>query len=214
MVRRLRAAVAIVPWLVLLTACIGYANCKEKAYVAMMKSDLRNLISAQDAYAATHDSTYASSVAALDTLFRASAGNTVTIDSASKFSFYAHATNTTDPRTCRLQIGTKVNFDGDAICDPPKFPLRQYVQGIAVWWVIAIVSSLLVFTFRVKGLPRALLLVIAAAIMIEAAIEQPQSCHEFPTNAELITYLLALSWALTALVGGARAIYARATKRP
>ena len=38
-----------------------FANTKEKAYVASMKSDLRNLVTAQEAYFSDNNSTYASS---------------------------------------------------------------------------------------------------------------------------------------------------------
>ena len=44
-----------------------FANTKEKAYVASMKSDLRNLITAQEAYFSDFNSTYAASTGAMGT---------------------------------------------------------------------------------------------------------------------------------------------------
>ena len=43
-----------------------FANTKEKAYVAAMKSDLRNLITAQEAYFSDYNSTYAASTGAMN----------------------------------------------------------------------------------------------------------------------------------------------------
>src|SRR5659263_431553 len=56
-----------------------FANTKEKAYVASMKSDLRNLVTAQEAYCSDHNSFYATSIATdMATSYRSSSGVTVT----------------------------------------------------------------------------------------------------------------------------------------
>ena len=60
-----------------------FANTKEKAYVASMKTDLRNLITAQDAYYADNNSYYAAGTANLGTNYRASTGISVVIGGAS-----------------------------------------------------------------------------------------------------------------------------------
>jgi type IV pilus assembly protein PilA len=49
-----------------------FANTKEKAYIAAMKSDLRNLVTAEEAYFA--DSVRYADRATLGTMFRASTG--------------------------------------------------------------------------------------------------------------------------------------------
>ena len=54
-----------------------FANTKEKAYIAAMKSDLRNMVTAQESYFADNV-TY---TGALGTTYNASAGVTVTIGS-------------------------------------------------------------------------------------------------------------------------------------
>ena len=58
-----------------------FANTKEKAYVASMKSDLRNLITAQEAYFSDNNSNYAQSTTNLGTNYKASSGITVTLGS-------------------------------------------------------------------------------------------------------------------------------------
>jgi len=45
-----------------------FANTKEKAYVASMKADLRNLVTAQESYTADYQ-TYAGSIALLSDFF-------------------------------------------------------------------------------------------------------------------------------------------------
>ena len=49
-----------------------FANTKEKAYVASMKSDLRNLITAQEAYFSDNNSKYAQSTTNLGTNYKPS----------------------------------------------------------------------------------------------------------------------------------------------
>src|SRR3979411_3059757 len=56
-----------------------FANTKEKAYVASMKTDLRNLITAQEAYFSDNNSTYAASIGAMGTNYKASSGVTVAL---------------------------------------------------------------------------------------------------------------------------------------
>lgn len=55
-----------------------FANTKEKAYVASMKSDLRNLVTAEEAYFSDNNSTYGDETD-LGTNYRASSGVTVTV---------------------------------------------------------------------------------------------------------------------------------------
>ena len=70
-----------------------FANTKEKAYIASMKSDLRNLITAQEAYFSDNNSTYASSTTALGTTYKASTGVSVTIGGVSSTGWSATATH-------------------------------------------------------------------------------------------------------------------------
>ncbi len=82
-----------------------FANTKTKAYVASMKSDLRNLVTAQEAYFADNV-TYASAVGNLN--YNVSAGNTVNVVSASGTGWSATATNiaVTTPASCGIFVGS------------------------------------------------------------------------------------------------------------
>lgn len=80
-----------------------FANTKQKAYVAQMKSDLKNLATAEEAF--FYDSTfYTSSLAALNN-FNASTGVTLTIVTATAGGWSARATHAQIPRQCALFQG-------------------------------------------------------------------------------------------------------------
>lgn len=80
-----------------------FANTKEKAYVAQMKSDLKNLATAEEAF--FYDSTfYTSSLPALNN-FRSSTGVTLTVLQASPGGWSARASHAQTPRQCVLYQG-------------------------------------------------------------------------------------------------------------
>jgi prepilin-type N-terminal cleavage/methylation domain-containing protein len=79
-----------------------FINTKEKSYVAQMKSDLRNLATAEEAF--FYDSTkYTSSLVALNN-FSASAGVTLTV-TAAPGGWNAVAAHAQTPRRCYLFAG-------------------------------------------------------------------------------------------------------------
>ena len=81
-----------------------FANTKEKAYLASMKSDLKNLATAEEAYFYSND-TYTSSLSVLN--FSSSPGVTITIREATAAGWSATAT---DPAaavaSCAVFYGT------------------------------------------------------------------------------------------------------------
>ena len=80
-----------------------YANTKQKAYVAQMKSDLKNLATAEEAY--FYDSTtYTSSLASLNN-FRSSTGVTLNVLEATPMGWSAEALHSQTPRACYLFNG-------------------------------------------------------------------------------------------------------------
>ena len=80
-----------------------FVNTKEKTYVAQMKSDLRNLATAEEAY--FYDSTkYTSSLASLNN-FSPSAGVAITV-AISPGGWNATSIHALTPRTCYLFSGT------------------------------------------------------------------------------------------------------------
>ena len=93
-----------------------FANTKAKAYVASMKSDLRNLVTAQEAYFSDNNSTYANSMTTLSTAFRASSGVTVTIGSVTNTGWSATATHASTSTTCTITVGSGSTVEGVPTC--------------------------------------------------------------------------------------------------
>ncbi len=85
------------------TAIPKFANTKQKAYVAQMKSDLKNLATAEEAY--FYDSmAYTSSLVALNN-FRSSTGVTLNVLEATPMGWSAEALHGQTTRACYLFNG-------------------------------------------------------------------------------------------------------------
>jgi len=80
-----------------------FANTKEKAYVAAMKSDLRNLVTAQESYFADYVS-YTTASTAIN--YNSSSGVTVTIGTANGTGWAATAKHNATTKTCGIYVGT------------------------------------------------------------------------------------------------------------
>ncbi len=93
-----------------------FANSKEQAYIASMKSDLRLLGTAQEAFFSDSGQVYASSVASLGTTYHASQGNTIRIYSASQSGWRGLATNAYTVRQCKVRFGSTISPDGAVFC--------------------------------------------------------------------------------------------------
>ena len=85
------------------TAIPRFASTKEKATLASMKSDLRNLATAEEGYMYDY-AAYTTSISQL--VFRASTGTTVTLGTASATGWNATAANTGTTHTCGIFYGT------------------------------------------------------------------------------------------------------------
>jgi prepilin-type N-terminal cleavage/methylation domain-containing protein len=93
-----------------------FSTTKEKAYVAAMQSDLRNLVTAQEAYFADHAHTYSETTEGLGTSYKASTGVTVVISDVAVNTWTATATHTNAPdKRCTITIGTATN-SGEPVC--------------------------------------------------------------------------------------------------
>ena len=80
-----------------------FAATKQKAYVASMKSDLKNLITAEESWFADH-TTYTTN---LGTSYSSTTGVTVTINAADGAGWKATATHSGVPgMTCKIYAGT------------------------------------------------------------------------------------------------------------
>ncbi len=95
-----------------------FANTKEKAYVASMKSDLRNLITAEEAYFSDNNSSYATTTgtSGLGTNYRASSGVTVTIGTVTATGWAATAGHNSTAKTCAISVGGTSTNEGEPIC--------------------------------------------------------------------------------------------------
>jgi prepilin-type N-terminal cleavage/methylation domain-containing protein len=87
-----------------------FANTKEKAYVAAMKADLRNLVTAQEAYFADNSNLYAPASSNLGTAYSPSQGITVTVVGTAGTGWIATSTHTAlaSTKTCYIAVGSAV----------------------------------------------------------------------------------------------------------
>ena len=97
-----------------------FANTKEKAYIASMKSDLRNLVTAEEAYFADF-TTYTNTLAT--TQYNSSAGVTVTRSGATGTGWAATAYHSGTTKTCAIFAGAAAavapaTVEGEPKCVP------------------------------------------------------------------------------------------------
>src|SRR5205809_5346576 len=82
-----------------------FANTKDKAYLASMKSDLRNLVTAEEAYFA--DSVkYSATIGAGGVTFTQSTGNTAPTITTTADGWTANIKNVNTTKTCSIYIGS------------------------------------------------------------------------------------------------------------
>lgn len=80
-----------------------FVNTKEKSYIAQMKSDLRNLATAQEAF--FYDSMYYTSNLTALSRYSSTTGVTVTVNEATPAGWSATSTHGQTPRECYLFSG-------------------------------------------------------------------------------------------------------------
>ena len=98
-----------------------FANTKEKAYISAMKSDLRNLAAAEEAYFADY-LTYTGTVGNLD--FNSSQGVTISSINATGRGWVATSTHTGTDLDCELYYGIATpsgiaSQEGVVACETP-----------------------------------------------------------------------------------------------
>src|SRR5438445_13767658 len=96
-----------------------FANTKEKAYLASMKSDLRKLVTAEEAYFA--DSVkYSGTIGAGGVVLTQSTGNTAPSITTTADRWNANLKNVSTPKTCSIYIGSTslapANKEGEPKC--------------------------------------------------------------------------------------------------
>ena len=82
-----------------------FASTKERAFLATMKSDLRNLVTAQEAYLGDNMVYYAGAIPNAAIPYRPSTGTTVTVVSVVGGGWSASATYTGTAKTCAIFYG-------------------------------------------------------------------------------------------------------------
>jgi type IV pilus assembly protein PilA len=100
-----------------------FAATKEQAYVADMKSDLRNLATAQEAYAGDYNAYYGGSVPSSALVYNPSQGVNISITQASAVGWAGIASSPFTPRTCALYTGavsppSPATVEGVIACSP------------------------------------------------------------------------------------------------
>jgi prepilin-type N-terminal cleavage/methylation domain-containing protein len=98
-----------------------FSNSKERAIVSQMRSDLRNMVTAQEAYISDALTYYNGPVPAAALSYDPSGTNVVTLSSVSTTGWAAVATNAATGRRCAIFVGTGVppapaTVDGIAAC--------------------------------------------------------------------------------------------------
>jgi len=96
-----------------------FANTKEKAYVASMKSDLRNLVTAEEAYFSDNNSNYAPAASYNNTstgFFKTSSGVTVVAGTPTNTSWAATSWHPSTTKTCSITVGGSSTQEGEPVC--------------------------------------------------------------------------------------------------
>ena len=108
-----------------------FSNTKEKAYVASMKSDLKNLVSTQESYFADH-SAYAPKAEIIKEPYKfvTSTGTTIDDVKGDATGWSAKVTNASAKQTCTVFGGTGTNTDlkNDATNDVDGVPSCKAAQ--------------------------------------------------------------------------------------
>jgi len=100
-----------------------FANTKEKAYIASMKSDLRNLVTAEEAYFADsvkYSTTVCSVAPCNGVLFAPTTGNYLAAPALTPDGWTATITNQNTTKNCAIFIGSSAqapaNKEGEPKC--------------------------------------------------------------------------------------------------
>ncbi len=101
----------------------NFGNSKERAMVAAMKTDLRNLVSAEEAYYSNGQTYYAGAVPNAAMPFDPTTNVTITLSNVSASGWAASATHTYTAKTCAIFVGTAApvapaTVEGRVACTP------------------------------------------------------------------------------------------------
>lgn len=97
--------VAVILGLLASIAIAKFANTKERTYLAAMKSDLRNLVTAEVVYS-TDSLRYTTAIGSGGLVYQITTGNTGPSIALTGDGFTAQMGNTNTPRTCVIFMGS------------------------------------------------------------------------------------------------------------
>lgn len=83
-----------------------YASTKDEAFVASMKSDLRNVAAVEEAFSSDNNTYYGGSVPAATFAFTPSPGVSITLSNVTASGWAAMAAQSSSGRTCAIFFGT------------------------------------------------------------------------------------------------------------
>ncbi|MEZ4411603.1 MAG: prepilin-type N-terminal cleavage/methylation domain-containing protein [Gemmatimonadales bacterium] len=100
-----------------------FGSTKERAYLAKMKGDLRNLATAQEAYNSDNQVYYGGGIPNPILAYNPSSGTTITITEATAGGWAATASYTGTTKTCAVFFGSAAapapaTSEGQITCDP------------------------------------------------------------------------------------------------
>jgi len=100
-----------------------FSASKEQAFVGNMRSDLRNLVTAEEGYFYENNTYYGGAVPSADGTFKSSSPVTITLLNATPTGWAATATHPNTARTCAIYYGTggpipPAVADGQVACTP------------------------------------------------------------------------------------------------
>ena len=104
-------------------AITNFGNSKERAMVAAMKTDLRNLVSAEEAYYSNGLTYYGGAIPGAAMPYDPSENITITLSSVTSGGWSAEATHTSTTKTCAIFLGTgtpvaPATVEGRVACTP------------------------------------------------------------------------------------------------
>jgi prepilin-type N-terminal cleavage/methylation domain-containing protein len=99
----------------------SYSNSKEQSLISVMKGDLRNLATSQEAYYYDNQTYYGGPIPDPALLFSPSPGVTITLQNVSSQGWAATATHIGTSRTCAIYVGNggpigPASVEGEAAC--------------------------------------------------------------------------------------------------
>ncbi len=83
-----------------------FSNTKEKAYIASMKADLRNLATAQEAYLYDFSTYYTGAVPSSGFSYNVSQGVTIVLQSVTVAGWAATSTHIQSTQSCAIYVGS------------------------------------------------------------------------------------------------------------